>query len=102
MQVNTVDVDPKIFSEPIVYEKLIYNNKNVESHEALARLRNVILSDPKISFKKDGDFLKIKCENMAYGVIKRGILRFQACTTIFECSGSLIFTEKNDRSYTFR
>ncbi len=69
VQIDTIEVNPNIFSESIVYEKLIYDNESVESHEVLGRLRNTTLSDPKISYKKDGDLLKIKCENMAYGVV---------------------------------
>ncbi len=68
-QVDTIEVDPNILSGSIVYERLNYNNKSVESHEILGRLRNTTLSDPKISYEKVGDSLKIKCENIAYGVV---------------------------------
>lgn len=69
VQVDTIKTNPSTFSESIVYEKLIYNNESVENHEVIGRLRNATLTDPKISYEKDGDLLRIKCENIAYGVV---------------------------------
>ena len=69
--IDTLEFNPEGYSNLIVYEKLTYGDKSVESHELFGTLRNVKLPDPKISFEKDGSSLKIKCENVAYGVVIR-------------------------------
>lgn len=69
--VDTVEIDLNVLFKSVAFARITFDGKMIENSELFANLREVILPDPKISYERDGDTLKLKCENPAYAIAVR-------------------------------
>ena len=69
--IDEVNFDSGSLDNSIAYVCVTFNDEKIENSELFANLRKTSLPDPKISYKREGDVLRIKCENPAYAVTIR-------------------------------
>ncbi len=93
--VDAVRIDKNILSKSIAFTRITFNGEVVENGEMFANLRNVTLPDPKISYERDGDTLKIRCKNPAYVVTIRTQKDVVLSDNFFSLSPSMEKTVKN-------